>query len=70
MSHDVRQVADAVLDEGYVLYPYRASAQKNRSRWQWGVLMPPDYVATDPSEKSMTQAECVFEHSGASLPSR
>ena len=50
--------------EGYVLYPYRASAQKNRSRWQWGVLMPPDYVATDPSEKSMTQAECVFEHSG------
>jgi hypothetical protein len=64
MSHDVRQVADAVLYEGYVLYPYRGSAQKNRSRWQWGVLMPEDYVATDPSEKSMTQAECVFEHSG------
>ena len=63
MSYDVRQVADAVLYEGYVLYPYRASAQKNRSRWQFGVLMPPDYVATDPSEKSMTQAECVFEHS-------
>jgi hypothetical protein len=63
VSHDVRQVADAVLYEGYVLYPYRASAQKNRSRWQFGVLMPPDYVATDPSEKSMTQAECVFEHS-------
>jgi hypothetical protein len=63
MSHDVRQVADAVLYEGYVLYPYRASAQKNRSRWQFGVLMPPDYVATDPSEKSLTQAECVFEHS-------
>jgi hypothetical protein len=64
VSHDVRQVADAVLYEGYVLYPYRASAQKNRSRWQFGVLMPPDCVATDPSEKSMTQAECVFEHSG------
>ena len=29
---DVRQVADAVLYEGYILYPYRASAQKNRSR--------------------------------------
>jgi hypothetical protein len=64
VSHDVRQVADAVLYEGYVLYPYRASAQKNRSRWQFGVLMPPDYVATDPCEKSVTQAECVFEHSG------
>jgi hypothetical protein len=64
MSHDVREVADAVLYEGYVLYPYRASAQKNRSRWQFGVLMPPAYSRADPSEKSMTQAECVFEHSG------
>lgn len=64
MSHDVRQVADAVLYEGYVLYPYRASSQKNRSRWQFGVLMPPAYAAADPSETSITQAECVFEHSG------
>jgi hypothetical protein len=64
VSHDVRQVADAVLYEGYVLYPYRASAQKNRSRWQFGVLMPADYVTADPSERSLTQAECVFEHSG------
>ncbi len=64
MSFDVRQVADSVLFEGYVLYPYRASAQKNRSRWQFGVLMPPEYAAADPSEKSTAQAECVFEHSG------
>ena len=35
-----RQVADAVLYEGYLLYPYRASAQKNRMRWQFGVLVP------------------------------
>jgi hypothetical protein len=64
MSHDVRQVADAVLYEGYVLYPYRASAQKNRSRWQFGVLMPSGYAAADPSERSMTVAQCVLEHSG------
>ena len=64
MSFDVRAVADAVLYEGYLLYPYRASAQKNRSRWQFGVLMPPGYAAADPSERSMAQAECVFEHSG------
>ena len=64
MSHDVRQVADAVLYEGYVLYPYRASAQKNRSRWQFGVLMPPAYAAAEPSERSVTRAECVFEHAG------
>lgn len=36
-----RAVADAVLFEGYVLYPYRASSRKNQFRWQWGVLMPP-----------------------------
>jgi hypothetical protein len=60
----VRRVADAVLYEGYILYPYRASAAKNRSRWQFGVLMPPGYTAADPSETSFTQAECVFEHSG------
>ncbi len=39
----VRRMADAVLYEGYILYPYRASAQKNRSRWQFGVLMPSAY---------------------------
>jgi hypothetical protein len=60
----VRRVADAVLYEGYILYPYRASAAKNRSRWQFGVLMPPGYTAADPSETSVTQAECLFEHSG------
>ena len=37
----VRAVADAVLYEGYLLYPYRASSAKNRSRWQFGVLGPP-----------------------------
>jgi hypothetical protein len=33
-----RAVADAVLLEGYSLYPYRPSAIKNRMRWQFGVL--------------------------------
>ncbi|MDQ2814971.1 MAG: hypothetical protein M3Z75_24740 [Actinomycetota bacterium] len=65
MSLDaVRRIADAVLYEGYILYPYRASAQKNRSRWQWGVIMGPGYAAADPSERDFTQAEVVFEHSG------
>jgi len=60
----VRRIADAVLYEGYILYPYRASAQKNRSRWQFGVVMAPGYAAVDPSESSFTQAECVLEHAG------
>jgi hypothetical protein len=61
---DVRRVADAVLYEGYILYPYRASAQKNRSRWQFGVLMPPAYAAADPSETTTARAECVFTRDG------
>jgi hypothetical protein len=60
----VRRIADAVLYEGYILYPYRASAQKNRSRWQWGVIMGPGYATADPSERDFTQAEVVLEHSG------
>jgi hypothetical protein len=60
----VRRMADAVLYEGYILYPYRASAQKNRSRWQFGVVMPSAYTAADPSESAVTQTECVLEHSG------
>jgi hypothetical protein len=60
----VRKIADAVLYEGYILYPYRASAQKNRSRWQFGVVVAPGYAAADPSETSFTRAECVLEHAG------
>jgi hypothetical protein len=57
-------VADAVLYEGYVLYPYRASAQKNRSRWQFGVVMPAGYAALDPSESAVSQTECLLEYTG------
>ncbi|MDQ0994208.1 hypothetical protein [Streptomyces sp. V3I7] len=37
-------VADAVLYEGYLLYPYRRSSTKNRVRWQFGVLFPREWV--------------------------
>ncbi|WP_434094610.1 hypothetical protein [Streptomyces hyaluromycini] len=40
-------VADAVLYEGYLLYPYRRSSPKNRARWQFGVLLPRDWVEAD-----------------------
>ena len=57
----IGEVADALLYEGYVLYPYRASSGKNTNRWQFGVLMPPGYVADDPSERSSSQTEIVLE---------
>jgi hypothetical protein len=33
-------IADAILFEGYMLYPYRRSALKNRAGWTLGVLLP------------------------------
>ena len=50
-------VADAVLFEGYLLYPYRASAQKNRLRWQFGVLTPPGF----PDEPDRSRTEVLLE---------
>lgn len=35
----VKRVADAVLYEGYILYPYRPST-KNRQRWTFGGVFP------------------------------
>ena len=50
-----------MLYEGYLLYPYRRSAQKNRTRFQFGVLMPPAYRAVDDCEPSASQTECLVE---------
>jgi hypothetical protein len=58
-----RAVADAVLYEGYVLYPYRASARKNQVRWQFGVLVPPIVGERDASERSWCRTECVIDPS-------
>jgi len=54
-----RKVADAVLYEGYVLYPYRASSAKNQVRFQWGVVAPRDYSEADGSEPWEMQTECL-----------
>jgi hypothetical protein len=55
------KVADAVLYEGYLLYPYRASAMKNQVRWQFGVVMPRDYSEGGGSEPWTMQTECLVE---------
>ncbi|MFC5264403.1 hypothetical protein ACFPJ1_20025 [Kribbella qitaiheensis] len=66
----VQQIADALLFEGYVLYPYRASDGKNRVRWQFGVLMPPAYGAVDPSERTWSQTDCLLDGDEAVLTVR
>jgi hypothetical protein len=66
MKFEIAQrVADAVLYEGYLLYPYRASAIKNQVRWQFGVIMPRVYGESG-SEPWAMQTECLVEPGDAS----
>ena len=56
----VEKIADAVLYEGYVLYPYRPSAIKNQQRFNFGVLYPRQYCALQlGSESSEMRTECL-----------
>jgi hypothetical protein len=58
----VEKIAEAVLYEGYMLYPYRASAVKNQQRWNFGVLCPRAYSeAQNGSEAWMMQTECLLQ---------
>ena len=54
-----RAVADAVLYEGYLLYPYRASSSKNAVRWQFGVLGPPG-TASEVGEPTSMHSQCLL----------
>jgi hypothetical protein len=66
-----RQIADTVLYEGYLLYPYRAGQGKNqtRVRWQFGVLVPEAHAGTPTgpatvsgaTESHYSRTECIVE---------
>ncbi len=56
----VEKVVNAVLYEGYILYPYRASSKKNRERFTFGRVYPEDYsVAQKGAEPCLMQTECL-----------
>lgn len=64
----VERITEAVLYEGYMLYPYRASAVKNQQRWNFGVLCPPAYSEwQNGSEAWSMQTECLFEGDRSAL---
>jgi hypothetical protein len=57
----VEKIAAAVLYEGYILYPYRATAIKNRQRWNFGTLYPRIYAeAQRPQEPFRLLSECLL----------
>ena len=57
----VDQIANAVLYEGYILYPYRPSSIKNRRRWNFGVVYPQNCGG---GSRSM-QTECLVQGNAA-----
>jgi hypothetical protein len=55
----VEKIANAVLYEGYLLYPYRRSAVKNQQRFNFGVLYPPKFCQG--SDASEMRVECLID---------
>ncbi|WP_203990535.1 hypothetical protein [Virgisporangium aurantiacum] len=64
----VRAVADAVLYEGYLLYPYRSTSAKNQVRWQFGVLGPPGAAAAGVGEEPDLSVRCLLDPAGDATP--
>ena len=65
MNRDlVDKVVNAVLYEGYILYPYRASSKKNqRERFTFGRVYPKDYSdAQNGAEPCVMQTECLVRN--------
>jgi hydrogenase maturation protease len=61
-TKSVDAIANAVLYEGYLLYPYRPSSIKNRQRFNFGVLYPKAYSdAQTGSDTWNMQTECLIE---------
>ena len=56
-----RRVADAILFEGYILYPYRATSAKNQLRWQFGMLGPAGAAQAGVGEEAGMRTTLLFE---------
>ncbi|AKU90151.1 hypothetical protein [Vulgatibacter incomptus] len=66
MSFDrARAIADAVLLEGYLLYPYRASSTKNQFRWTFGVLAPRGWSGAGGCEPWWMETQFLLASEGA-----
>jgi len=63
MTDPIRAIADAVLYEGYVLWPYRRSALKNAQRWTFGGVYPRAHAAgREAGDDPWTmQTQCLLE---------
>jgi hypothetical protein len=56
----VKKIAEAVLYEGYILWPYRRSAMKNQQRWTFGGVYPRAYSkARGEDDPWIMQTQCL-----------
>ncbi len=56
----VKKIAEAVLYEGYMLWPYRRSATKNQQRWTFGGVYPRSYSeARGEDDPWLMQTQCL-----------
>jgi hypothetical protein len=61
MTDPAEHIAAAVLYEGYLLWPYRRSARKNRQRWTFGGVHPRAYSeACQGSDPWLMQTQCLI----------
>ncbi len=58
MCDPLEQLIDALLYEGYALYPYTAGATKNATPTPFGILYPPTYAAALPSTLERLELRC------------
>jgi hypothetical protein len=55
-----KKIAEAVLYEGYLLWPYRRSARKNQQRWTFGGVYPRAYSeARGEDDPWIMQTQCL-----------
>ena len=65
----IEDVAAAVLYEGYLLYPYRASSIKNKQRWNFGVLYPLAYAERQSgADAGSMRNECLVRATSEAIP--
>jgi hypothetical protein len=56
----VKKIAEAVLYEGYILWPYRRSSTKNQQRWTFGGVYPRAYSeARGEDDPWLVQTQCL-----------
>ena len=61
----VRKIAEAVLYEGYILWPYRRSTTKNQQRWTFGGVYPRAYSeARGQDDPWLMQTQCLLSGDG------